>query len=257
MNNLDLLPKISIITSTYNCKDTLQATIDSIKQQDYPNIEYIVIDAGSSDGTLEIIQNNLDTINVYVSEPDRGISDAFNKGIQQATGDYLYFIGSGDCLLSPDVLSKMFDNIDSKNDLLLCGRVQRVDISGNVLWSTPFIPQFKKASLLFKMALPHQGLFTHREIFKKYGLFDVENKFCMDYEHLLRYYHQFPHVVSKDIEVASWVEGGIGTNRYLEIFDEYHAIKCKHKVAPYGILIAIHFWTLFKFYIKRVLRYKS
>ncbi|WP_198266709.1 hypothetical protein [sulfur-oxidizing endosymbiont of Gigantopelta aegis] len=103
------------------------------------------------------------------------------------------------------------------------------------------------------MSLPHQGLFTHKKLFEQYGLFDVNNRFCMDYEHLLRYYSNFPKLISKNIIISNWKAGGVGSGRILEIYDEYDAIKRHHQVAPIIILAMIKQWILFKYYIKKYL----
>ena len=97
-------PKISIVTITFNSESTVEDTIKSVVSQDYPNLEYIIIDGGSKDGTLEIVDRYRDRIAKVVSEPDKGISDAFNKGIRNATGDIIGIINSDDILL-PGALS--------------------------------------------------------------------------------------------------------------------------------------------------------
>ena len=92
-------PKISVITITFNSAATLEETILSVTSQDYPDLEYVIIDGGSTDGTLDIIRKYQDKIQIVVSEPDRGISDAFNKGIARATGEIVGIINSDDILL--------------------------------------------------------------------------------------------------------------------------------------------------------------
>jgi len=113
--------------------------------------------------------------------------------------------------------------------------------------------KFSKFSLLFRMSLPHQALFTNKLFFDKFGLFDVDNKFCMDYELLLRAYKNFPNVIMKDIFVSAWVEGGIGVNT-LGVYKEYDNIKRKNKVSSNFILFLINKWILFKYYIKNLLK---
>ncbi len=102
--------------------------------------------------------------------------------------------------------------------------------------------------------MPHQGLFTHKSYFEKYGLFDVDNTFCMDYEHLLRSYKEFPKVVTKNVVVARWRADGLGNGRILEIFKEYDNIKRDNKVANCLVLDSIKHWTLFKYYVKKMIK---
>ena len=122
-----LVPTISIITITYNSEKTLQRTIDSIKQQNYPNYEYIIIDGASSDRTLDIIKMNLNTISKWISEPDLGISDAFNKGINMSSGDIIGLINSDD-QLSPGALNFIAESYSDDIDIYcgnqeICSRV--------------------------------------------------------------------------------------------------------------------------------------
>ncbi len=146
----------------------------------------------------------------------------------------------------------MMEGVDTSRDELVCGNIIRIDMDGKQFAKTDVVG-FKKRDLLFRMALPHQGLFMHRRFFDKYGLFDVENKFSMDYELLLRAYRDFPDVVLRDIDVAAWRDGGCGTGRFLEIFEEYHKNRVRNRVAPRAVLELIHLWTLAKFYVKRVI----
>jgi glycosyltransferase involved in cell wall biosynthesis len=250
------LPSVTVITSVLNERDVLKHTIKSIKALDYPSLQYVVVDGGSTDGTVELIQNS-DVINDWVSGSDRGIADAFNKGLVLAKGEYINFQGAGDYFMSPHVITQLMDHIDASQIDLVCGKVQRVTEDNQPLWIAPkrFKRHFNKRSLLFKMALPHQGLFTHRRFFDKFGLFDLNAKFAMDYELLLRAYHDFPQVVTKDIVVAAWRAGGVGTGRLQQIYDEYHAIKSKHQVASPAVLKMIDKWTRFKSNLKQSIRH--
>jgi glycosyltransferase involved in cell wall biosynthesis len=244
-------PLITIITAVFNGVSHLEETIQSILQQTYKNVEYIIIDGGSTDGTLDIIRKHEDHIDYWVSEPDQGISDAFNKGIKAASGIYINFQGDGDGFYSKDALLEVFEGVDSEKDIFISARIERVSPEGKSLYFSKHIEKFNKISLLFRMSLPHQGLFTHINYFKKHGLFDVNNTFCMDYEHLLRSYHDFPNVVTKNIIVAKWRADGLGSNRALEIFKEYDEIKRKHKVLNKFFLSMINAWILFKYGIKK------
>lgn len=246
---------ISIITAVYNGEKYLEETIQKVINQDYKNFEYIIIDGGSTDGTVDIIKKYEEHISYWVSEKDKGISDAFNKGILAAKGDYINFQGDGDGFSDKDSLSKIMEGIDPSTDIFVCGRIQRISADGDELYVSDSIKQFDKKSLLFRMSLPHQGLFTHKSYFEKYGLFDINNTFCMDYDHLLRAYRNFPKVVTKDVVVARWRADGLGNGRTLEIFKEYDKIKRANSVANSLTLDFIKYWTLFKYYIKKLIRH--
>jgi glycosyltransferase involved in cell wall biosynthesis len=243
-------PTISIIIAVKNAKALLVETLETIRQQQYP-LEIIVIDGGSTDGTQAAVGAYQDEIATFISEPDQGISDAFNKGLKYAKGDYINFQGAGDLLYAPDAIQKLFHNLD-ESFTLICGKVMRVKEDGiTPIWIAPkSVKRFRACSLLFKMSLPHQGLFTHRRFFERYGNFSTEARFAMDYEFLLRAYHDFPKTIVRDVIVSRWRAGGVGTNRIGEIFDEYHRIKRRHQVASDVVLMLIDKFNRFKYLLK-------
>ncbi len=248
-------PVVTVVTAVYNGIEYIEETIISVLNQSYPNLEYIVVDGGSSDGTLEILRKYEDQIDYWISEKDKGISDAFNKGISFATGDFINFQGDGDGFLNPNSVVEVFKNLDSKKYKFVSARIQRIDLKGNILYQSKKISKFNKSSLMYRMSLPHQGLFTHRSIFEKYGLFDISNKFCMDYEHLLRAYKDFPEVLVSDVVVANWRADGLGTGREREILKEYNKIKMDNKIAPFIVLIILNAFIVSKYYIKKMLKF--
>jgi glycosyltransferase involved in cell wall biosynthesis len=246
-------PKVTIITAVLNGEKHIEETIKSIVNQDYGNFEYIIIDGGSTDRTVDIIKRYEEKVKFWVSEKDEGISDAFNKGLKASSGEYINFQGDGDRLFSFDTLSKVFRDHNFNHDTFISGRIERVSEEGCSLFLSKFITDFDKKSLLFKLSIPHQGLFTHKSFYEKYGDFDLENVFCMDYEILLRAYHDFPNVITKDVVVSKWRDDGIGNGRTLEIFKEYNHIKVKNKINHPYYLAAVKNWILFKYYAKKIL----
>ena len=110
-------PKISIVTIAYNCEKEIEETILSVINQQYDNKEYLIIDGASKDGTMDVVNKYRDKIDVIISEPDKGRSDAFNKGIAHATGDYIVMMNAGD-LLADDALNKFAKNIEPGYDVI-------------------------------------------------------------------------------------------------------------------------------------------
>jgi len=244
------LPLITVITAVYNGEQFLDETIKSIISQDYGNVEYIIIDGGSTDGTLDIIRKYEHVIAHWVSEEDNGISDAFNKGIQLSSGELINFQGDGDGFVDNTALTKIAQKSLSSPNSFVSGKIRRIDLSGNELYVSKQQVPFNKKSLLYRMSLPHQGLFTRRSFFEKYGLFDVNNTYCMDYEHLLRAYDDFPEVEFVEDVVANWRDDGLGNGNTLKIFQEYHKIKQENHVASDIHLEFIKYWIYSKYFLK-------
>jgi len=169
--------RYSVITINYNNREGLLRTIDSVVKQTYKDFEYIIIDGGSTDGSIDVIKEYAENIAYWGSEHDKGIYNAMNKGISHANGDYLIFMNSGDCFHSPDVLSSFSENEED----IICGKILRGDStkpSGHYKDSITFID-------LMRDALPHQAMFIKKEIMNKYPYDEkyevyADWKFCVE-----------------------------------------------------------------------------
>lgn len=175
--------KVTIITVCYNSAKTIEKTIQSVIAQGYDDLEYIIIDGGSQDGTLDIIRRYETNVTLLVSEPDYGIYDAMNKGIMHASGDIIGIINSDDWYETGTVAKtvKYFENNDVD---VTYGRISVVDSNGE-------IRNTKEQDLItiwFQMAVPHPSVFIKRDIYVKYGFFDTTYKIVADYELILRLY---------------------------------------------------------------------
>lgn len=173
--------KISIITVNYNNKKGLARTIESVLQQTFTNIEYIVIDGASTDGSVDIIKENKERITYWVSEKDGGIYDAMNKGILQATGNYCLFLNSGDFFINKDVLTKLFLDVMECEEDILIGRQKFISNSGKISKS----PIIKVAELdmqyFISSTLPHQATFIKRDLLFKCGLYNENYRIVADW----------------------------------------------------------------------------
>lgn len=242
-------PLITVITAVFNWEEYLEKTINKIINQNYPHFEYIIVDWWSTDWTIDIIKKYEDKITYWVSEKDNWIADAFNKWVKLSHWTYINFQWDGDWFFDENSLTNIMDWIDTEKDMFICWKIQRIWLNWETLYVSKQDKSFSKFSLLFRMSLPHQWLFTHKKMFDIYWLFDINNKYCMDYELLLRAYKNFPKVVLKNFIVANWRADWLWNGKILEILKEYNYIKIKNKIANEFILKLIHIWTLFKYYI--------
>lgn len=169
--------KLSIITINYNNFQGIEKTIKSIVSQTFSDFEYIVIDGGSSDGSLEVIQKYSDKIDFWISEPDSGIYNAMNKGIRQAKGEYLLFINSGDYLEGINSLSKIMDNVSSVDIVYFNLKVMNPDNS----FFIKEYPEKVDFGYFMTKTLPHPASFIRKELFLKYGVYNEKMKIVSDW----------------------------------------------------------------------------
>jgi len=179
--------KLSIVTAVFNSRDTIAHALESLITQTYPYIEPVVIDGGSTDGTLETLQAHRDRLGVLVSEPDSGIYDALNKGVRMARGDVVGFLHADDLLAAPDALARVAAAFEDPavdgvyGDLLY---VRRND-SERVLrhWRAG---RFSHGKLAWGWLPPHPALFLRRQVYERFGLFDTTYRIAADYDFMLR-----------------------------------------------------------------------
>lgn len=222
--------KISIITITYNSEKTLEDTIKSVIAQDYENLEYIIIDGGSKDKTLEIVGKYQEYISYFVSEPDRGICDAFNKGIDAATGEIIGIINSDD-FLCPGALSEVARAYHSGIDVIY-GKGKRLFPDGRL---EDYLPR-KISFLKYGMALVHPSTFVTKSAYIKYGMFDLRYKGCMDRELLLRMKTQGAKFAHVDAYLSVYRMGGFSDNNYQEVVaKERDEISIKYGASPFFV----------------------
>lgn len=202
MNNYH--PKISIVTITYNSEATLEETIKSVVSQDYDNLEYLIIDGGSKDHTLDIVNKYRDKIAVVVSEPDKGISDAFNKGIRHASGEIIGIINSDDFLL-PGALTTIAEHYDPSVDVYSGNVVFWNEDTGDEESSIPEI-SFDKLKLQYGVA--HPSRFIRKDAYEKYGMYGLDFRYNMDIDLLCRFYKNGAKFIHVDRDLAKFRMGG-------------------------------------------------
>ncbi len=179
--------KISIITVCFNSENTIRDCIESVLAQTCENIEYIIVDGASNDKTAGLIRLYEGRVSRFISEKDRGIYDAMNKGLAMATGDIIGFLNSDDFFSSDDVLSKVAEAFATTRAPVVFGDLVFVDsLDLKKVARYYSVPGFKPWWLRFGIMPPHTATFLRREIFEKYGNFQVDYRIAADYEYFVR-----------------------------------------------------------------------
>lgn len=212
-------PKISVVTVCYNAVNDIEKTILSAINQTYPNIEYLIIDGGSTDGTMDIVNKYKDKIDVIVSEPDKGIYDAMNKGIDRATGEWINFMNAGDVFISNGVL---VDLIASSEDGVRILRGNIIRMYGKIkVKSCGITLQNPKLVDMFDNTFHHQACLIQKTLFEEYGMYSTEYKLCSDWKFFFDCV-VLHHVNSKyvDIAVAQFQMDGASSNGALKYENE-------------------------------------
>ena len=197
--------KVSIITITYNSAETVEDTIQSVLSQDYPNIEYIIVDGASKDDTMAIVNRYRDKIATIISEPDKGIYDAMNKGVHAATGDIIGILNSDDFYADNSVISDIVKAIQQDNadacyaDLVYVDRTATDRVIRS--WKSG---EYRHGDFLRGWMPPHPTFFVKRSWYERHGLYSLQLKSAADYELMLRFIHKhgvsmayLPRVITK------------------------------------------------------------
>jgi glycosyltransferase involved in cell wall biosynthesis len=222
-------PLISIITVVFNGEKYLEETILSIINQTYDNVEYIIIDGGSIDGTLDIIKKYEDKIDYWVSERDKGIYDAMNKGIDLAHGDWINFMNAADRFINLSVIKelKCDDFVMSHNLGIITGFVKIVDLHGNWLGYRHPYQNLENCCFVKDNCIAHQATFTSRNTLKTVGHFSTEYKIQGDYDYWLKAKKLNIKILQLKKDVALFSNDGLSSNRsflYLSMKEKYRSL---------------------------------
>jgi glycosyltransferase involved in cell wall biosynthesis len=210
-------PLVSIITVVRNGEDCIEATIKSVVSQSYPNIEYVVIDGLSTDNTSKILDRYKDKIAYYISEPDKGIADAWNKGIKACTGDIIGILNAGD-YLPIDYVATIVENISTDAAVLCYGNTKIVDDVGATTKS--ITGRFNPKNLANGVGFLHPGCFATRKAYDLVGNFKLSYRLAMDCDWIFRCYRA--KVEFKKLEIAAlMLGGGMSHQSNLAAYGEY------------------------------------
>jgi glycosyltransferase involved in cell wall biosynthesis len=258
LSSTTFLPLITVITVVYNGAKYLEDTIKSVINQTYPNVEYIIIDGGSTDGTIDIIKKYENYIDYWVSEPDKGIYDAMNKGIDLTTGQWINFMNAGDRFFNYNTLFFIYQNVKSLNSNydIVYGKVGIINEKGEIdaIYGLNEKDSLKK--LKKYMSIPHQSTFYRLEFFKKTGKYDDDFKIAGDYEILLRSYKNL-QIKFLDSILSLMLSNGVSQTQIAKVFKEFTRAKLKNKDkigATYPKIYIYHLVMIIKRIIKILLK---
>lgn len=235
---------ISVIIPCYNAEKTLQAAIDSVLAQTYPNKEIIVIDGGSTDQSVSIIEQNAPNIAHWVSEYDRGVYDAINKGLSACTGHFIYVLGADDKLASDEIFEHVVHHIEPGIDLIY-GHVRNIHISH------PLVPEVHtsefSSTILWKNTLHQQGCFYRKTLFDT-EKFNAEYKILGDYDFHLGLWRKQIQTFCLDQTIAICEAGGLSKQVTSKLYKEELRIK-RNRLSTGWYALSIP-WVALKYFRK-------
>ena len=210
-------PKLSVITIVYNNVRDIERTMLSVLNQTYPNIEYIIIDGGSADGTKDIIYKYKSRLAQFISEPDKGIYDAMNKGLSLATGDYVLFMNSGDELYAPETVAEVFATAASAD--IYYGETEMFNEQWESLGQRRHCApeNFNWKSFKYGMSISHQAIYVKRSIAEP---FDLKYKYSADIDWIIRAAKSASSIVNTHTYVAKYLVGGLSKKKHLASLKE-------------------------------------
>ena len=220
-------PLITIVTVVFNGFHYIERTIQSVVNQTYENIQYIIIDGDSVDGTLEIIKSYEKKIDLCISERDYGVYYAMNKGIASAAGDWIYFLNAGDTLDSFKTIENLkLGNISNEVDVIY-GDFNVIE-SQNLLKKLHKTTEFININFLLKSTICHQALIFRTMLFREYGGYEVRYKICSDYDKLFQIFLAGKLIKKIDLTICNYLDGGISSRNYIRsALERLKIIKCR------------------------------
>jgi len=236
----------SIITVTYNASPRLERTIQSIISQSYPDIEYIIIDGNSTDGTLALIKKYQSAITRCISEPDKGLYDAMNKGLKIASGDYVWFINAGDRLYSETTVREIVDLLENgKLPDVIYGETEIIDKQGSSLGMRRLKAPENLSWKSFRMGMLvcHQSFLVKRSIAE---LYDLQYQFTADFDWCIRCLKKADTVFNTHLILSQFLEAGLSADNRKEALKERYRIMCEN-YGKFPTQIR-HLWFALRFY---------
>jgi glycosyltransferase involved in cell wall biosynthesis len=238
------VPLISIVTIVFNGEKYIEQTINSVIGQSVQNYEYIVVDGGSTDGTLDILKKYNDKIDYWLSEPDKGISDAFNKGIALCKGEWIGIINADDWY-ELDTFNNIIQQAKVSNSSVIYGDMQVWKDEKKSFMAISVIQDMKKS-----MSINHPSIFVKRDVYNRLGMFSLDYKIAMDYEFLIK-------LIMKNIKfdylprvLSNFREGGMSDTAQYRGIKEVKRAKLQNKICSYNQAQKDYYFAIIKAAVK-------
>ncbi|RBM63630.1 MULTISPECIES: glycosyltransferase family 2 protein [Vibrio] len=218
-------PKISIITIAFNAYDCgVELTIRSVLEQKNEEVEYILIDGASTDSSFDVYNQYKHEFDYFISESDSGISDAFNKGVKAARGDYIWFLNAGD-YLNADAINRVLEAISGTDKSIIYGDMFWVEDKNTALLSPS--PDYER-KIKYVMPFLHPSTIVKRDLFSDVGLFDLNLKRAMDYDLLLRGYLASHRAIKIQYPLSYMTAGGVHDSDYYKTLREVRTVSIRN-----------------------------
>lgn len=243
------VPKFTIITVTYNAEKVLEDTIQSVVTQTYKNMEYILIDGASTDKTMNIINKYRNHIHTVISEPDKGLYDAMNKGIRLATGNYLCFLNAGDTFHEDDTLQRMIHSIPpNKLPDILYGETEIVDSEGHFVRMRRLSAPERLTWKSFRkgMLVCHQAFFVRHTLVEPY---DLAYRFSSDFDWCIRMMKKACTIHNTHLTLIDYLEEGVTTQNHKASLKERFRIMVKYY--GWSSTVIMHGWFILRAILKK------
>ena len=238
-------PKFTVITVCYNVADSIEETILSVINQTYSNLEYIIIDGASTDGTIDVINKYRDRITYFLSEPDKGIYDAMNKGVKASTGDWINFMNAGDTFYSKSVIADIVPYIEVESKILYGDTVFLYSMGKKVYRPSSSVDMGNG------MFFNHQSSFADAVCMKKY-LFDGSYKLSADYKFHYTLYKRGMKFQYVPVIIANYdAQNGASSRQYPLLLKEYGQIRGESDSLKWQVL---YMCNVFFFYVKSFMK---
>jgi len=237
--------KITVITVVYNAGRFFEWTLKSVRDQKFDGIEYIVIDGGSTDNTLELLENYRSIVTKWISEPDEGLYSAMNKGLRMASGEYVMFLNAGDIFYDDNVLKRIFSDSSDGSDIFF-GETMIIDKNGDNVGMRRLKapPELSWKSLIDGMLVCHQSFIVRKSLAPEY---DLKFRIASDYDWMLKCLKNAKNITNTHLVISKFLDGGMNKHNIRKALSERFLIMIRNY--NFFLVLLNHFLIGFRFIV--------